>query len=342
MSPEPNDTKTPTQVGLFGQEPVVPKDAEPRKPLLGPSKPRLMHAQRHQVELRPVELDALLAPDHPARSVWAFVQMLDLEALYAQVKSVEGSAGAPAVDPAIPMALWLWATIDGVGSAREIDRLCERDHAYQWLCGGVGMNHHSLADFRTAHTRWLDEQLTRCIAALMERRLVTLDVVSQDGLRVRAAAKASSFRRKQRLLELHAAAREQVQALKAELDADAGASSRRKQAARERAVRERAQRLEQALDTLDKIEQGALDKVRDKAQARSARTKSGKSRQKRRHGEHTNHADADAGAGNAASVAEVKQNKRRKKTKQTRVSATDPEARVMKMADGGFRPAFNV
>jgi transposase len=43
-----------------------------------------------------------------------------------------------------------------VGSARELDRLC-RDHvAYQWLCGGVSLNHHTRSDFGTAHAEWLD------------------------------------------------------------------------------------------------------------------------------------------------------------------------------------------
>jgi hypothetical protein len=102
--------------------------------------------------------------------VWAFVQALDLGPLYAGIKSVAGRGGAPAIDPAILVALWLWATVDGVGSAREIDRLCDRDDAYRWICGGVGVNYHSLADFRTAHETWLDAQLTRSITSLLDRR----------------------------------------------------------------------------------------------------------------------------------------------------------------------------
>jgi transposase len=213
------------------------------------------------VELRPFDLEATLVHDHAARAVWAFVQALDLKPLYAQIRSVRGGAGAPAIDPAILVALWLWATVDAVGSAREVARLCERDDAYRWLCGGVGVNHHTLADFRTAHGQWLDEQLSRSIAALMQRKLVTLEVMAQDGLRVRAAAKAASFRRLSKLQQLQQQARQQVQALKAELDADSSASTRRKQAARERAAREREQRLAQALQTLQDLEQRAAERT---------------------------------------------------------------------------------
>lgn len=268
---------------------------------------RVMSPQRDQVELRACDLDSLLPPDHPARTVWAFVQSLDLAPLYARIKAVQGGAGRPAIDPAILVALWLWATVDGVGSAREVDRLCERDNAYRWLCGGVGVNYHSLADLRTEHEAWLDQQLTRSIASLLDRKLVTLNVVAQDGLRVRASAKAASFRRKGRLQQLMAQAQTQVQALKAELDADAGASSRRKQAAQERAAREREQRLAQALATM-----GEIDKARAPKKAAPA-------------------AKDEPPAGTPAAKAEP----------EPRVSSTDPDARVMKMADGGFRPAFN-
>jgi transposase len=289
---------------LFAEGELPIPAARDESPLKPAAVPRLMTPQRHQIELRAMDLDSLLAADHPARTVWAFVQALDVAPLYARIKAVEGTAGRPTIDPAILVALWLWATVDGVGSAREVDRLCERDNAYRWLCGGVGLNHHTLADFRTQHAGWLDAQLTRSIASLLERKLVTLNVVSQDGLRVRAWAKAASFRREHRLQALLEQAREQVQALKSELDGDASASTRRKQAAVQRAAREREQRLTQALATMSKIERKQPTKKSD---------------------------DKDPPNGTPAAKAPA----------EPRVSTTDPDARVMKMADGGFRPAFN-
>lgn len=309
-----------SQEGLFGvwelPEPCAVSGPKQRG---GPA--RVMSAQRHQVELRPVHLDAVLAPDHAARTVWAFVQTMDLAPLYARIKSVAGRGGAPAIDPAILVALWLWATIDGVGSAREVDRLCERDDAYRWICGGVGVNYHSLADFRTEHEAWLDAQLTRSIAALMDRRLVTLNAVAQDGLRVRAHAKASSFRRRQKLAELLAQAQEQVQALKRELTKDAGASARRKQAATERAARDRQQRLAAAVTAMDKLQhKPAPGPKKPKPSKRRGRSTA---------------ADTPGTDDGAATQPQAKPEA------EPRVSTTDPEARVMKMADGGFRPAFN-
>lgn len=303
-----------TQPGLFGEGELPAGQPGAERAKTGGAA-RVMSPQRNQVELRAVDLESLLAADHPARTVWAFVQSMDLAPLYARIKSVGGRGGAPAIDPAILVALWLWATVDGVGSAREVDRLCERDDAYRWICGGVGVNYHSLADFRTEHEAWLDAQLTRSIASLLDRRLVTLNVVAQDGLRVRAHAKASSFRRREKLAELHAQAQAQVDALKRELAEDAGASARRKQAALERAAREREQRLAAALATMDKLQRKPLPE-RKKPQSSQRRGRN----------------DDDPGdTGQAAPKPEP----------EPRVSTSDADARVMKMADGGFRPAFN-
>jgi transposase len=306
------------QAGLFGQGelPAAAPVAQPAKPA---GAPRVMTPQRDQIELHAVDLESLLAADHAARTVWAFVQAMDLAPLYARIKSVGGRGGAPAIDPAILVALWLWATIDGVGSAREVDRLCERDDAYRWICGGVGVNYHSLADFRTEHEAWLDAQLTRSIASLLDRRLVTLNVVAQDGLRVRAHAKASSFRRREKLVELHAQAQAQVQALKRELAEDAAASARRKQAALERAAREREQRLAAALATMDKLQR------KPPVEPRAPRP----SKRRGRKG------DDDPGSPDATAAVQAKPEP------ESRISTTDADARIMKMADGGFRPAFN-
>ena len=134
--------------------------------------PRLLVPQRNQIELRPVDLEATLAPEHPARNVWVFVEGLDLSALYTDIGSVEGHAGRAAINPRILMALWLYATIDGVGSAREIERLTQSHDAYRWICGGVNVNHHTLSDFRCARLEVLEGLLTHSVAVLLEQGLV--------------------------------------------------------------------------------------------------------------------------------------------------------------------------
>ena len=171
---------------------------------------RVKRPERAQIEWQPVSLDQLLAGDHRARIVWRYVESLDLSILYRKIRAVEGGVGRDAVDPRILMALWMFATIEGVSSARHLSRLCERDLAYMWLRGGVGVNHHLLSDFRTAHGAFLDQLLTDTIATLMHQGLVTLDVVAQDGMRVRASAGSSSFRRGKTLEKCRDQARQQV------------------------------------------------------------------------------------------------------------------------------------
>jgi hypothetical protein len=197
------------------------------------------------------------------------------------------------------MALWLWATVDGVGSARQLARLCEQHLAYRWLCGGVSMNHHTLSDFRVAHAGLLERLLADGVTALVAEGLVSLDVLAQDGMRVRAAAGAGSFRRRRRLEEIGTAARARVERLRAELASDPGAGDRRRQAAQQRAAREQEARAQAALERMNELEA-----------ERGRREKT-----------------------NKAAVA---------KQKEPRASTTDAEVRVMKMADGGFRPAYNM
>jgi len=259
---------------------------------VGPGIPRLQLPNRGQLELRSVDLDGLLPAEHRARLVWAFVEGLDLAPLYDRIKAVEGHPGRPPIDPAILTALWLYATLEGVGSARALDRLCAEHDAYRWICGGVGVNYHTLAAFRVDEADVLDRLLTESVAALLADGLVTMAAVAQDGVRVRASAGAASYRRRPTLERFLAEATAQVAALKAELDDDPAATSRRVTAARQRAASERTERVRGALAHLPELEAA-----------------------KRRAG---------------------------KPAKEARASTTDPEARVMKMADGGYRPAYNV
>jgi transposase len=235
-------------------------------------------------------LEDLLDTDHQARVVWDFCRGLDLGPLYARIRSRAGGPGRAAIDPRLCVALWLYATLEGVGSARALAWLCEHHHAFRWLCGGVSVNHHTLSDFRVAQVDLLDRLLTHSVAVLREQGLVDLNRVAHDGMRVRASAGAASFHRKATLEEYLAEAEDQVARLREEMDDAPSAPSRRHAAARERAARERAERLRQALERLPELEAKKAATAKDKARA----------------------------------------------------SGTDPEATVMKMADGGYRPAYNI
>ena len=235
-------------------------------------------------------LDAMLAEDHQARVVWEYVEGLDLTCLYDSIRAVEGRPGRDPIDPQILMALWLYATLDGVGAARELDRLCEAHTAYKWICGGVSVNYHTLSDFRTANVELLDRLLTQSVAGLMLEGLVTMNRVAQDGMRVRANAGSSSFRRGETLKRLEQEAQKQVETLRKELQDDPVAANKRQRAARERARRERQERIARARQEFSEVEKSRRPDEKDKARA----------------------------------------------------STTDPQARFMKMGDGGMRPAVNV
>jgi transposase len=284
--------------------------------------PRLQCPDRQQAVMSWDTLDERLPEDHQARLVWAYVESADLSLLYEKIKAVEGWAGRRAIEPKILLALWLYATLDGVGSAREIDRLCKQHDAYRWICGGVSVNYHSISDFRTEHVEFLDQLLSDSVAALVHEGLVTLNRVAQDGVRVRASAGADSFRRRPTLEECQAEAQEQVRKLREEMDADPSAVSKRQQAARQRAARERSERLRQALAQMQELEK----KREAQAKKESAQDEQDKGDQDK----DGQNGKEDEGQG------------KKKEPSQPRVSTTDPEATVMKMGDGGFRPAYNI
>lgn len=281
----------PRERELFEALPYV--ERSPGKPVAaGRGKARVLMPNREQVELRPMDLESLLPAGHRARLVWEWVRRQDLSAMYERIEAREGTVGRAAIAPEILFALWLYATLEGVGSARQLSRLILEHDAYRWISGGVQVNHHSLSDFRVGHGEALDEMLSASVAMLMSAGAVKLATVAQDGVRVRASAGAASFRRRTSLQENLERARERVRGLKDQLGTDPGLESRRKAAAQQRARRELEQRLEAALARLPEME--AI---------------------KKRNG---------------------------KPIEQARASSSDAQASVMKMADGGYRPAYNV
>jgi transposase len=281
--------------GFFGE---LPEQAKPQSDTAPFAPPRLREPMRDQIELRSMDIESLIGEDHIARVIWAFVMELDLSELENRIKARGSNSGHPAIAPRLMLALWLYATSQGVGSARALARLCESHDAYRWLCGGVSVNYHTLADFRVDCADVLDRLLSEHLVALAEAGLVDLDTLAQDGVKIRASAGTSSFRRAERLDRKLETAQAVVEQLKSEVVAHPDASNKRIKAARERAARERVERVKAA--------QAALAEIKGKRQ------------------------ELEEKGGNG------------KKSKEPRASTTDADARVMKMADAGFRPAYNV
>jgi transposase len=270
------------------------------------AQPRLHSPDRQQL-LSPLTIDELLEADHPARAVWSYVEGLDLAPLYDRIRARGSLAGRPAIDPRLLVALWLYATLSGFSSARELADLCLRHDAFRWLAGGVSVNYHTLADFRTDHPEFTEQLLTQSVEVLRQRGLIDLGRVAQDGMRVRASAGAASFHRRATLERLLQEARAEVRRLHQGLAAaEAGHRAPQgvateqtaagepplppREAAAMRHAEGRLERIEQALERMPELE---------------AKIKPGDD-------------------------------------KEARVSTTDPPATVMKMADGGYRPAYNI
>ena len=300
MTPRAPSVGTPGPDAVATACPGPGRDAQPR-----------LHTPDRQHLLSAMTIDELLEADHPARAVWSYVQGLDLSTLYDRIRARGRVAGRPAIDPRLLVALWLYATLSGFTSARELAGLCVHHDAFRWLAGGVSVNHHTLSDFRTDDLEFLGQLLDHSVEVLRRQGLIDLDRVAQDGMRVRASAGAASFRRRETLEKLLREAQIDVRHLRQQLaakadkdadvitpsevatdrgDADEPTPTPRQQAAEMRHAEDRVGRIEQALERMPEMEA----KI-DPASA-----------------------------------------------KQARVSTTDPQATVMKMADGGFRPAYNV
>jgi transposase len=254
------------------------------------SKIRFSKAERYQREFRDFCLDELVRDDHQVRTLWAYVCRLDLSEFCAAYKAVEGNAGRKPVDPRILLTLWLMATLEGISSGRRLAQLCQRDNVYRWICGDVGVNHNLLNEFRVSHVDALQGLMSQTIAVLQHQGLIRFNRISQDGIRVRASAGKSSFRKKPTLDQLALEAEKAVEKVLTAEDQD---TTNQEQAARLHAAEDRQRRIDKALKEHD-------------------------------------------------SLAETREKRKKGDGEKTRASTTDPDARVMKMADGGFRPAMNI
>jgi transposase len=267
---------------------------------------RLRRPERRQMAMVVQCPEDLVSATHAVRRVAEVVEHLDVSGFCEPIRAREGVPGRDATDPKLLVSLWLYACVRGIGSARELARQCEEQAPFQWLCGGVSVNHRLLSDFRTDHGAALDTLFTQVIASLVDREVVKVSRVSQDGVRVRVGAGASSFRREGRLEKLLEEAKRHVEELHQRLDSPespVAAVTARQAAARKRAAREKQERLEQAIAQLPEMKQR-----QEEAAKRAGQGKSG---------------------------AKIR-------AKEPRVSTTDAEARVMKMPNGGYNPAVNV
>ena len=279
---------------LFPTDPDTTPASSPDLPPPLYVKRRLRIPVRNQMVMRHESLDQELPLDHPVRLVWKLVEQLDFSPWLKLLKAVEDRPGRDANDPKLLLAIWVFATIKGEGSARQVDELCKQHDAYQWLCGGVSLNYHTLSDFRSNSAEEFAQVIVQIVASLTSQGLVDLTRIAQDGMKVRASAGKSSFRRRETLDACLKEAREHMAEIDAITPAQWAEVTKRQKAARIRAAREKVERTEKAIAQCAQLQE------------------------------------------------RIDTGRKDRQDKPPRVSTTDPEARVMKFSDGGYRPGYNV
>lgn len=226
-------------------------------------KPRLEKPVREQVEMQMRSLDDLIPDDHPVRVIWQFVEKLDFDIFHADIKSIEGDVGRTAKDRRILFALWLFAYTEGIGSARRIAKLTKRDDVYRWIVGGVNVNYHTIADFRSENEEKLDELFIQCLAVIMKDLNIEVKRIGNDGTKIRAKAKRDTFHKEENIQSHLDAAKEHLEEVKKQneenLDLD-----KRIAAARLRAAREKVEKCEKALETLKEIQKDKRPSEKEK------------------------------------------------------------------------------
>jgi transposase len=272
------------QDDMFPDEPVKesqPQDQQKRKPPL-----KIKEVNRKQMCIRAVDVENLIPETHTARAVWDFVSQLDLAGYYSDVQSIQGESGRPIYDRKLLVSLWLYAYTDGVGNAREIERRCGHDPAYQWLTGMEVISYHTLSNFRVQNQAALDELFTKSLAILSFEGMVEMKVAAQDGVKIKASAGTDTFRSKKTIQEHLQQAQEQIQALS---NIDEPSEMNKAHQARLQAKIQRKNRIQAALQQMEKLSK----------------------------------------------------NHPAEKQEALRISETDPEARKMKEANGGYAPNYN-
>mgnify|MGYP001597746344 CR=1 FL=1 len=230
-------------------------------------KPRLRFINRQQMLLHPINVEKLVAEDHEVRAIWEFIGRLDLQQYYESIEAVEGEAGRCCWNPQLLISIWIYSYSKGVSSAREISRLCEYDPAYQWLTGMQVINYHTLSDFRIVYGEELSKLFADVLGVLSSEGLVTLERVMHDGTKVKAYASGDTFRREDKIQTHLKLAQQQIELMEEMSNEEI---SPRIMKAQERAVREKKEKLELAVEELKKIR--ASKKNKDKQEARVSMT----------------------------------------------------------------------
>jgi transposase len=133
----------------------------------------------------PPNLDDWVGPDHPVRFVAAFVEELTA-ADWAALGIVPGGhpGGAPAYDPAVLLATWLYGFMSGIRSCRKLAIACEEQVPFLWLTGGQRPDHNTLWRFYQQARSGMHVLFKRTVATAARSGLVVWAIQAVDGTKI--------------------------------------------------------------------------------------------------------------------------------------------------------------
>lgn len=215
------------------------------------AKVRTSEPQRSQGVIRFEVPEETLPAEHPARLLWGIVSRLELSGFLAEAKAFEGQQGRDQTSVRMLLTLWLYAISVNVGSGREIERRLGSDAAFQWIVGDKRVGRTTLNEFRIGHPEALEKVFKDVLGVLLHQGLVSLNLVAQDGTRVRASASLPSFRSASALADCRQQAALHLHAVLAQADETDDAQQR----AREAKARDFQQRVDDAVEVVRALQE---------------------------------------------------------------------------------------
>jgi len=153
---------------------------------------------RDQAFLMPPSLLEWVPENHVVWTILGAVAEMDLSAFYGAYRA--DGHGRPAYDPAMMVALLLYAYARGNRSSRGIERECQEDVAYMVITAQQAPDHSTIAEFRKRHETALPDLFTEVLALCKQAGLVKVGVIAIDGTKIAANASMDANRSYERIV----------------------------------------------------------------------------------------------------------------------------------------------
>jgi len=278
----------------------------------------LLNLDREQGYLMPPSLREWLAEGDLAWFILDAVEQMDLKEFYVTYRN--DGWGAAAYDPAMMVAVLLYAYCQGIRSSRKIDRALERDLGFRVVAANQRPDFRTICRFRSEREKALERLFVQVLWLCREAGLVKLGVVALDGAKMAAKAALDANRSRKDIEEEVRGMLAEAKKVDAEEDTQFGTERRGDELPEGLGRRaERLKRLQEAKSRLEKEAEDAAKALREHVEQRRAEeAASGKKKRGRK-----------PKVVESAPVKEAKAN------------TSDPDSRIMK-ARQGYLQGYNV